>query len=517
MKPSVTRSHSMAAVNVISALALAAFAIQSSQAATLTLNSSDPFGSSSFTSPMSGSAPAGWGGGANAPASGNDYVVSGASAITLRGPANNTSYTFAGNSLTIGTNGTFSLKNNAANGAGILTVNNLILSGGTVNQDSGTVGNIGTLAGNITTSTSTTSSLNTKAGEIFRVNSTISGSGDLKIGTASGYNGTVSLNAANGSYSGATTLNRGALLVGTNTSLGTGSFIMSNSDSSATTTVASADSTARVLANQLGTFAGTSATYAFGQTSGGTGNLSFTNTTATSLGGAVRTFQIDNAQTQFSMGFTSAGGITKTGNGTMILSGASTYTGATTVSAGTLLVNGSTSSSSAVTVNAGATLGGTGTVGGFTTVNGNLNPGNSPGVLTFSNGLTLNGTTNMEINGTATAGTDFDKVVVSAGTTTFGGALAFSFGNLLADNTTINLFNFAGTSQGNFSGVTSTGSYVGTWVAGLANDTWILTSGNQTLTFSEVTGSLSVVPEPATWALMAFGLTLGMVLRRRRA
>jgi len=36
------------------------------------------------------------------------------------------------------------------------------------------------------------------------------------------------------------------------------------------------------------------------------------------------------------------------------------------------------------------------------------------------------------------------------------------------------------------------------------------------LTFSEVTGNLNVVPEPATWALLAFSLTTVMVLRRRR-
>jgi autotransporter-associated beta strand protein len=88
---------------------------------------------------------------------------------------------------------------------------------------------------------------------------------------------------------------------------------------------------------------------------------------------------------------TDPGGLTKVGTGTLILSGANTYTGPTTVTAGTLRVNGSLAAASAVTVNNGGTLGGIGTVNGPVTVanGGHLAPGASPGTLTLGT-LTLN-------------------------------------------------------------------------------------------------------------------------------
>ena len=61
--------------------------------------------------------------------------------------------------------------------------------------------------------------------------------------------------------------------------------------------------------------------------------------------------------------------LTKTGTGTIALSGTNTYTGATTVNGGTLLINGNqTAATGNVTVAANATLGGTGTLGGNTTI-----------------------------------------------------------------------------------------------------------------------------------------------------
>jgi autotransporter-associated beta strand protein len=106
------------------------------------------------------------------------------------------------------------------------------------------------------------------------------------------------------------------------------------------------------------------------------------------LGAATLTAGNDNTSTTFSGAISGTGGLTKTGSGTLLLTGISSYTGATTVNAGTLSVNGSIANS-ALTVNAGGAIGGIGTIGNTTINGGTLSPGNSIGTLTVQGNLVL--------------------------------------------------------------------------------------------------------------------------------
>ncbi len=121
------------------------------------------------------------------------------------------------------------------------------------------------------------------------------------------------------------------------------------------------------------------------------------------------------------------GGINKISDpGVLLLTAANTYTGATTVSFGSLFVDGSLSGSSAVTTTGGGVLGGTafptGSVGATVgTSGGTVNPGDTVGgvgVLTINSAigtpttldLSNGGNLTLEINGYTTPGVSYDQL-----------------------------------------------------------------------------------------------------------
>jgi len=105
--------------------------------------------------------------------------------------------------------------------------------------------------------------------------------------------------------------------------------------------------------------------------------------------------------------------LTKTGSGTLTLTAGSSYSGGTVVGEGALRVNNATGSGTGggeVIVETGATLGGVGAIGGPATLaeGAALEPGASPGTLTFNSDLILNELTDLYFE----LGTNSDSVVV---------------------------------------------------------------------------------------------------------
>ncbi len=127
--------------------------------------------------------------------------------------------------------------------------------------------------------------------------------------------------------------------------------------------------------------------------------------------------------------FVGTGGLTKSGAGRLILTGANTYAGATQVDAGRLEVNGDQSGAAGLTtVNAGATLGGVGVLGGdVVSIGGKIAPGSSgaPGVLTINGGLTLDAASSLDyrLGQAGTAGGLLNDLLVVQGDLTLDGVL----------------------------------------------------------------------------------------------
>jgi autotransporter-associated beta strand protein len=358
--------------------------------------------------------------------------------------------------------------------------------------------------------------------------------------------GTVILTGTN-TYAAGTSITAGTLKAGNSNSFGSGSVTLSAGatlDLNSLTFANTITNNGGTLAN-AGSFSGTSsvsgtADYsgAVGGTvvvdAGGVANFSGSiNSLTVSAGGQANlndgssliqtTLTNDgllvanrSSDATLSTAISGSGAFEKLGSGILTVTGNSTYSGATTVSAGRLKVNGSLGSGG-LSVAASAWLMGTGTVNGPVTVSGTFSPGSSPGVITLGSlSLTSTSTTIIEVLG-ATRGTSYDGIdIATASGLTYGGLLSFEFGGSALPEGTYDIFNFAGTSSGSFASLDSTGFYAGTWTNN-SNGSFTLVKDAQTLTFSQSTGDIIVVPEPTTLALAAAGAAaLACALRRRR-
>lgn len=325
-------------------------------------------------------------------------------------------------------------------------------------------------------------------------------------------------------FTGGVNFTKGVIQIGDDAALGTGTLTFGNNNStvSVATTIRSTDATARTIGNVIGTFGSATANYVYAFGASGTGSLTFTNTTAASLNGVNRIFQVDS-NTSFANGFTSTNGaITKTGSATLTLGGVNTYTGATTVSTGTLLVNGSLASSSAVSVASAATLGGTGTINGATTLAAGsfLAPGASSaqaGKLNFGSTLNMSGATlNVFIKQAGTAGADYSQVAAAGATTITGGSLALTLDAAFGSTASVGQ-QFTILTSGGLTGTLTQGSSI---VATVGSDTYTFGIDYGTITANALTLTLtatSAIPEPASYAALTGGVVLAGLMMRRKS
>ena len=262
---------------------------------------------------------------------------------------------------------------------------------------------------------------------------------------------------------------------------------------------------------------------------------------------------VSGGQANFSGVLSGAGGITKTGEGKVVLAGANTLSGASAVNQGTLEIasGGSITSSAlsvnngavldvegtagAVTVNNGGRLEGSGSVGALTVASGGtLAVGNSPGTMTASSATwegggiyswefdSIAGNSGSSLAGqginwdflnvsgvldiTAASGSPFIIDIVSllaAGDTSFDQDASYSFAIATAAGGITNFLTSDFSITGYLSGSNK-------WSLGLVNNT----GSSQSLVLSY--NAATAIPEPSTGGLLLIGLGLVAAFRRKR-
>ncbi len=325
-------------------------------------------------------------------------VVNRSDALNLAGAISGTGSLTKNGAGTLTLSGANSYTGATKVSAGTLTLTGDNTGGGTTTVDVGallqigTGGTSGSLAGNIVND----GALVVDRSGVIGLSGVISGTGGLmKSGT-----GTVTLSGVN-TYTGGTTLTAGTLAAASDNNLGGASGGLTFNGGTLQVMGASWTSTNRAVSLQAG---------------GGT-------------------FDIEDAANNFAVtqGVAGAGGLTKSGSGTLTLSGVNSYTGGTTVSAGILTLTGDNTGGGTTTVDAGAVLqigtGGTsGNLAGDIANNGALVVNRSD-ALNLANAISGAGSLMKSGAGTLTlsgANSYTGATTVSAGTLTQGAAGGFS-------------------------------------------------------------------------------------------
>jgi autotransporter-associated beta strand protein len=334
----------------------------------------------------------------------------------------------------------------------------------------------------------------------FTINGVVSGIGSL----SDAFTSLVVLNG-NNTYSGGTEITTGTYELGSDTGFGSGTVYFT----AAGGTIRGSGTTPRTIANnvQINSTLNTT-TPGSNPTFGGTAPLTFSG--AFDLNGGTRGLNVTNTAPTTITGVVQNGGFQKFGTGQLSLNSVTgnTYTGGTIVNAGILNVNntsGSGTGTGTVSVAAAGTLSGNFSISGATVVNGTLSPGNSAGTANFGSSLSLGSAavTNMEL----ASPSSFDRVNVANLLTLDGTINIITIeGFVVQAGMTFDLFDWGSINATGFNPSTDINFSMAQTAPGVTWDTSNFT----------VDGTITAVPEPSTYALLASGLVFGVAAYRRR-
>ena len=413
-------------------------------------------------------------------------IKTGTGTLTLSG--NNTynggTYISGPGNLVMGSNnalgnGTLTIGDNAPGTNARLFLNgyNQTITGLTINSTAGTQGAVieawGIGGGTVSTLTI----------QIDSGTSATNGATYLRDGAAAGYNAAAKLVIVK---TGAGTLDLSTALQNGPTQFYSGGLTVNEGTLSYSSTA-----TNQGLGNGTITLGGGILNYSSNGSVAITQNLTLTSTTSSAMKNDAGTVTVLSA-------ISGGGNLTKSGVGTLTLNATNTYTGTTTVSTGTLLLSaGDINSSSGVSVASGAT---------FT----------NNSVVAFTKNLTLADGAVVSGSGAFTP----SSLTITANLTAFT-TVALGATSLAKDgNLELTLSGIADGNYTLFSGSAITGAFTSMTVGGVpltlgTPGNFSGSAGGKFYTFTNSSELLNVVPEPATWVLLAFSLTTVMVFRRR--